>query len=219
MFGDILPSALGIAVSPVPVIATILMLLSPRPKAKSVAFSVGWVVGILLAVTMCALFAGLLPDRGAESGGVVAGILRLTLGVLMAVLAIRIFRRRPKAGEEPKLPKWMTAIDEIRPVVALGLAAALVLANPKNLLLAASAGIALGGIGRGDATIVAYVVFVLIASSTVLIPVVGYACASARLAVPLDRLRDWLTHHNSIIMSLLLAFLAFSNVGAGIDAL
>ncbi|HET6673526.1 MAG TPA: GAP family protein, partial [Agromyces sp.] len=50
VIGDILPLALGIAISPIPIIAAILMLLSPKAKGTSVGFMLGWVLGIVIAV-------------------------------------------------------------------------------------------------------------------------------------------------------------------------
>ena len=41
-----LPLAVGVAISPVPIIAVILMLISARAKANGSAFVGGWVVGI-----------------------------------------------------------------------------------------------------------------------------------------------------------------------------
>ena len=46
----VLPLALGIALSPIPIIATILLLLSPRARASSVGFAAGWILGILTAI-------------------------------------------------------------------------------------------------------------------------------------------------------------------------
>jgi hypothetical protein len=37
VIGEILPLAIGVAVSPIPIIAAILMLLSPKAKSMSVA--------------------------------------------------------------------------------------------------------------------------------------------------------------------------------------
>ena len=67
----------------------------------------------------------------------------------------------------------------------------------------------------GDATVV-IVVFVLIAGCTVLIPVIGYLLASARIAVPLDRLREWLVDNNATIMALVLLVIGVSVIGKGI---
>ena len=61
---------------------------------------------------------------------------KIVLGVLLLLVAARQFRSRPRGGEEPHMPKWMTTIDSITPIAAFGLAAALSGANPKNLLLA-----------------------------------------------------------------------------------
>ena len=52
VIGDILPLAIGVAISPIPIIAAILMLLSPKAKGTSVGFLLGWVVGIVVAVTL-----------------------------------------------------------------------------------------------------------------------------------------------------------------------
>src|SRR4029453_18692301 len=49
VIGEILPLAVGIAISPIPIIAAILMLLSPKAKATSVGFLLGWLAGILPA--------------------------------------------------------------------------------------------------------------------------------------------------------------------------
>ena len=51
VIGEFLPLALGVAISPVPVIAVILMLFSERAKQNSLAFLAGWVVGIVAAMT------------------------------------------------------------------------------------------------------------------------------------------------------------------------
>ncbi len=51
VIGEILPLALGIAISPIPIIAAILMLLSPKARVTSIGFLLGWVVGITVRGT------------------------------------------------------------------------------------------------------------------------------------------------------------------------
>src|SRR5215204_1252750 len=60
--GEILPLAIGVAISPIPIIAAILMLLSPRAKSMSVAFLIGWIVGIVVAVAVFTLLSSVLPQ-------------------------------------------------------------------------------------------------------------------------------------------------------------
>jgi len=42
--GSVLPLALGVALSPIPIVAVVLMLTPPRGKINGPAFVVGWLV-------------------------------------------------------------------------------------------------------------------------------------------------------------------------------
>lgn len=217
--GEILPFALGIAISPIPVIAAILMLLSPKARVTSVGFLLGWLTGIVVAVTVFVLLSSVLPETGDDGSQPVKAVIQLVLGALLLLLAVRQWRGRPKAGEEPALPKWMRAIDRITFATAFGLGFLLSAINPKNLLMAAAAGVAIGSaaLGTGD-VIVVIAVFTVIAASTVLVPVVAYLIASARLRAPLDALRTWLARENAVIMAVLLLVIGVSLIGKGIAA-
>jgi threonine/homoserine/homoserine lactone efflux protein len=217
--GEILPYALGIAISPIPVIAAILMLLSPKARVTSVGFLLGWLTGIVLAVTVFALLSSVLPDTGDDGSQPVKAVIQLVLGALLLLLAVRQWRGRPKAGEEPALPKWMQAIDRIGFPTAFGLGFLLSAINPKNLLMAAAAGVAVGSAALATGEVVVVIaVFTVIAASTVLVPVVAYLIASARLRGPLDALRTWLAKENAVIMAVLLLVIGVSLIGKGIAA-
>ena len=215
VIGEILPLAVGIAISPIPIIAAILMLLSPRAKGTSVGFMIGWLAGIVIAIVLSSLLSSVIPP---ETGGKspVAGVIKIILGVLLLVLAIKQWRTRPAKGNQASLPKWMSAIDSMSAVKALWLGFLLAAANPKNLLLAIAAGVIVGSAGLTvGQTAVAITIFVLLAVSTVLVPVFGYLVASARLAGPLDKLRQWLIDNNAVIMAVLLLVLGVALIGKG----
>lgn len=216
--GSILPLALGVAISPVPIIAVILLLLSPRARSASVGFLLGWVAGIVVAVIVFTLLAAILPE---PSGGSkpVKGAIQIVLGALLLLLAVVQWRRRPRAGEEPRLPKWMQAIDRVAFPTALGLGLLLSALNPKNLLMIAGAGVSIGAAHLSvGAIVVVMAIFTLIASSTVLVPVVGYLAAADRLRKPLDALRVWLGRENTVIMAILLLVIGVDLIGKGIGA-
>src|ERR1700712_1069171 len=141
--GSILPFAFGIAISPIPIIAAILMLLSPKARGTSVGFLIGWVLGITVAIVVFPLVSALLPAGGDDSSNPTAGVIKIVLGVVLLLLAARHWRSRPKGDAEPVLPKWMSAIDSMTPVKGLGLGFLLAAVNPKNLLMAIAAGVAL----------------------------------------------------------------------------
>lgn len=219
VIGDILPLALGVAISPIPIIAAILMLLSPKAKGTSVGFLVGWVLGIVVAVTVFSLLSSIIPEQDPDASKPIAGWIKIILGVLLLVLAGRQWRSRPKAGEEPALPKWMAAIDEMNAGRGILLGFVLAAVNPKNLLLGAAAGVSIGtgGLTVGEATIV-IAVFTLIAASSVAIPVISYLVASARMAGPLEALRGWLVHNNATVMAVLLLVIGVVVIGKGIGS-
>ena len=217
VIGEILPLAVGIAISPIPIIAAILMLLSPKAKATSVGFLVGWLAGILVAVVLFTLLSSVLPRQDSSGSSPVSGVIKIILGALLLFLAAKQWRARPAEGEQAAMPKWMSAIDSMTAIKGLGLGFLLSAVNPKNLLLGISAGVIIGdgNLSLGDAVLV-IVVFVLIAGCTVLIPVVGYLIASTRMAGPLDRLREWLVDNNATIMAVLLLVIGVSVIGKGI---
>jgi threonine/homoserine/homoserine lactone efflux protein len=217
VIGEILPLAVGIAISPVPIIAAILMLLSPKAKGASVGFLLGWITGIVVAIVVFTLLSSVLPAQDESGSSPVRGVIKIILGALLLFLALRQWRGRPAEGEQATMPKWMSAIDSMTAGKALGLGFLLSAVNPKNLLMAISAGLIIGGAGLAvGQTVVVIVMFVLLAASTVLIPVVAYLIASERLAGPLDRLRAWLVNNNATIMAVLLLVIGVAVIGKGI---
>jgi threonine/homoserine/homoserine lactone efflux protein len=219
VIGEFLPLALGIAISPIPIIAAILMLLSPKARVTSVGFLLGWVIGIIVATTVFTLLSTVLPQNDPDESKPVQGVIQLILGALLLLIAVSQWRKRPRAGQEPALPKWMQAIDKITFPVALGLGFLLSALNPKNLIMGAGAGVDIGGAGLDAGAIVAVIaVFTVIAASTVLVPVVGYLVASEKLHGPLDALRIWLGRENATIMAILLLVIGISMIGKGIGS-
>lgn len=220
VIGEILPLALGIAISPIPIIAAILMLLSPKAKAVSVGFLVGWVVGIIAAVAVFTLLSGLIPEEDPAASKPIAGTIKILLGAGLLVLAVRQWRSRPKPGEKTTLPKWMAAIDTVTPGRATFLGFLLAAANPKNLLMAIAAGLVIGAGGlTGGEESLAIAIFVFIAASTVATPVIAYLIASKRMTAPLESLRDWLVQNNPTVMTVLLLVLGLVVIGNGIGSL
>jgi threonine/homoserine/homoserine lactone efflux protein len=216
VIGEILPLAVGIAISPIPIIAVILMLLSPHAKGTSLGFMIGWIAGIVVAIVVFTLLSSVIPQQ-TGGGSPVAGVIKIILGLLLLFMALRQWRGRPAKGEEAAMPKWMSAIDSMTAGKGLGLGFLLSAVNPKNLLMAFSAGVIVGGasLAFGQAVIV-IIIFVLLAGCTVIIPVIGYLIASARLAGPLDRLREWLVDNNAVIMAVVLLVIGVAVIGKGI---
>lgn len=217
VLGQLLPLAVGVAISPIPIIAVILMLMSPKAASTSVGFAVGWLAGIVVATTVFTLVSSVLPESGSDGPRPVAGSIKVVAGLMLVFLAVRQWRGRPAPGETAKLPTWMSAVDKITTGKAAGLGFLLSAVNPKNLLMAISSGLIIGGaaLGVGSAA-VAIIVFTVIAGCTVLVPVIGYLFARNAMATPLQSLRDWLLDNNATIMAVLLLLIGAVVIGKGI---
>jgi hypothetical protein len=208
---EVLPFAIGIAISPVPIIAVILMLFSPRARVNGPMFLLGWVLGLSVVSAVVYVVTDSANAATDSTASDTVSWVKIGLGVLLLAVARRNWAKRPKAGETPELPKWMAMVDTITPIKALGLAVLLSVVNPKNLALAIGAAAGLGqlGISTEDA-VVAIVVFVALASVSIAIPVLYDLFGGANANAKLDEMKVWLSTHNNAVMAVL--FLVFGVV-------
>ena len=216
--GGSLPLAVGIALSPIPIIAVVLMLTSRKARVNGPVFVLGWLIGLGVVGAIVLALAG---QGGASTSGSPAtwvSWVKVALGILLLLVAVRQFRSRPHEGDEPQMPKWMTTIDKTSPLAALGLAAALSGANPKNLLLAVGGAAAIAQTGiSGSQQAIAYAVFAAVATLGVGIPVVIYFAMGARSGKLLAGLKNWMSQHNAVIMTVLCVIIAAKLIGDGIS--
>lgn len=123
--GQMLASAVGIAISPVPLITVVLMLATPRGRVNGTAFAASWVLCLGVVVTAVVL-AGAGADASGDEGPATWTLwLKLVLGVLFLLLGVKQWKDRPREGHEAEQPGWMKAIDQFTPGKAAGLAALL----------------------------------------------------------------------------------------------
>ena len=219
IIGDILASALGIALSPIPLLAAITLVLSPRGNAAALGFLGGWLLGIIVPVLVITTLTGLLPESTGDASRPVGGTILLLLGALLLYLAVGEWRLRPLPGRAPVLPRWMAALDSMSVSHGLALGFGLAALAPKNLALAVGAGLTVGGANfQLREVMLVLLIFVLIAASSMLVVVVGGMAAVESWRRSLVELRDWLGRNSATVLAVLYLVLGVSLVGAGISA-
>jgi len=212
---DVLPFAVGIAVSPFPIIPVILLLFTRRALATSSSFLAGWVIGIVTATTVFVLLAEVLEDR--DYTPTWASWARIVLGIALVVLGVLEWLNR-RAKDEP--PAWMQSIEAATPRRALRLGFLLSAANPKILLLAAAAGLAIGAETASPVAVVGSVVlFTVVAASTVAVPVLLYSILGDRILPPLGTAKNWMQENNAAVMAVFLAVIGLLLLAKGISDL
>ena len=217
--GDLLPLAIAVALSPIAIIAIVLMLATPRGKVNGAAFTLGWLAGLTVVVTI--VLVGESGSATEDSGepATWTSVVQLVLGVLFLLLAVRQWQTRPRAGEQREQPKWMRTIDRFTPGKAFGLAVLLATVG-KNTPLAIGAAIAIAqaGLSAGE-EVVAAAVFLALASLTIFGPLVLYVLGGAGAKAFLDEIKDWMAAHNAAIMIVLFLVLGLKFAGDGIAGL
>jgi threonine/homoserine/homoserine lactone efflux protein len=218
--GQVFAFGVGVALSPIPIIAVVLMLATPKGRVNGPAFLAGWVLGLAVVGTIVLLAAS--GAEASENGGPAEGlsIVKLGLGAALLVVAARQWRGRPRGGDDPELPKWMQTIDTFTPPRAAGIAVALSAVNPKNLLLTVGAGAAIAqtGASTGDQA-VALAVFVLLGTLGPGIPVAIYFLMHDRATAILEGLRGWMARENATIMAVLCLIIGAKLIGDAISGL
>jgi hypothetical protein len=218
--GGSLPLAVGVALSPIPIIVVVLMLTTQRARVNGPMFIAGWLAGLAVVGAIALSVAG--PADASSSGAPATWVswLKVALGAALLLVAALQFRNRPRNGDRVELPKWVGRVDEIKPLPAAGLAAVLAGLNPKNLLLvaAAAATIAQTGISGGEQAI-AYLVFALVGTLGVGTPVVIYFAMGARSEKLLTGLKDWMAQHNGVISAVICLIIGVKLIGDAISGL
>ncbi len=216
VLGTLLPLAITVTISPIPIIAEILLLFTKRPVPAASAYLVGFVIGVALVLGILVIVANAIDlSKSGPSKG--AGTLQLGLGVLLLVAAVRRFRRRPKDGEVAPSPKWMDGLASFTPGKSLGIGAAVGAANPKNIAVAVAgaAAISSAGLSAGQ-SIVSIVVYVVIAAAGVAAPLVVMVSLGDRAQGVLKNWRAWLALNNATVMAVLLLVFGVVLVGKGV---
>jgi hypothetical protein len=217
---EVLTFAIAVAISPIPIVAVILMLFSARARVNGPAFLFGWVLALAAVSTVVYVLShdGNVATSSTAADSVSWG--KIVLGVVFLLLARRNWRNRPAPGAEPPMPKWMARVDSLSPLQAAGLGVVLAAVNPKNLILTigSATGLAQLGLSTSDA-IVATAVFVLVGSLTIAGPVLYALVGGEKARASLDSAKAWLGEHNAAVMAALFLVFGVDLIAKGLPPL
>ena len=215
--GGLLPIAVAVAVSSVPITVTILILLSPNRNRAALPFLVGWVIGVAAVIIFSTLFASALPAplRGPDRP---TAILLMMVGAALIVLGIFNLRRSARS-ESTGLPRWLASVDSFGALVSFAVAVLLDF-RPKGLLLGIAAGLALHAtsVRAGEAAVL-IALYTVIATSTVVVPIVASFVAPRRVEPKLVAARDWMTHNGRLLTALMMFMIGVVILGYGFTQL
>jgi hypothetical protein len=216
--GALLPIAVAVALSSVPLTVTILILLSPNRGRAALPFLVGWVIGVAAVIILSAAGAAALAKPLRRGPDMAVVVLEIVIGAALMVLAAIYLRRRSPAGGTG-LPRWLAAVDSFGPVVCFSIAVILSL-RPKGLLLGVAGGLALSAASlNADDAVLLIIIYTAIATSTVVVPIIASLIAPQRMEPRLISARDWLIVNGRIVTSIMMFMIGVVILGYGLTQL
>ncbi len=202
VIGALLPLMLAVAVSSVPVMVAVTILLAPRSRTPALLFLIGLLVGMFAVTVLLAFTAQSIPDSAVRRNQDVVGGVEILLGVALIVDAVVQFFRSRRSPARTELPKLLRSVGSIRTVPALGLGLLLNL-RPKAVLLATSAAVILGTSRLSPTeTVAVLLVYVAVGGSTVIAPVVLTLANPNRMRRPLKATSEWLVRNSRVVTTI-----------------
>jgi hypothetical protein len=212
---QLLPVALAAAVSMIPIMATILILVSDKRDQSALPYATGWVLGAAAFVTLATVAAGFLPDGRPRNRDTAVGVVEVVIGAALVLLGVlTLARRRSESAQQ--IPGWMSRVDSLDSLTAFGLGLALNV-RPKAFLLAVAAGLILHTASlEPNAAVVGVAFFTIVATSTVVVPVVLTLLSPKRMQPRLQSARAWMARNGPVLTALAMLVVGFLILVVGI---
>jgi threonine/homoserine/homoserine lactone efflux protein len=206
---NLLLIGLAITLIPFPLTAFVLVLGAQKGTWKGLAFILGWLACLVAVIAAVILATGNNPPKPQTVPSDAALAVKLAVGVVLILLAVREQRQR---GRPRRPPAWMDRLDRLSLWAAAGLAAFL---QPWTLVAAGAATVLEAKIST-PGSFLALIIFCLLATSSYLYLELYTVLRPARAGALLDQLRTWLDSHQDQVIIVICLLIGFWLVGNSI---
>lgn len=231
---DLIPLGLGIVMSPLAIMALVAVLLSQRARTNGVLFLLGWIVGIALVLALSFVILDALEIHERRVPPLWVPTLRLVVGVWLLLVSIRIYRRgnirkyqmatatspREVATATPQLPGWLQAVDTFTPARSFLLGLGIFAVNPVDASCAflAALDVRLADVSQA-AAFWSLVILALVGTMPIAVPVAWRLAAGESAQEPLDRMRQWIAGHTSVLNAAVVLVIAVLQIDKAVRAI
>ncbi|MFN8593122.1 MAG: GAP family protein [Thermomicrobiales bacterium] len=212
-----IPLGLGIALNPLAIVVSILILRATDSRRNGIAFAIGWVLGLALLVVLSTLIVqDQVVTRHRTPPTFIPWVWTALGGFMLLAAALALWRGRQQ-GERAGPPRWLRAIDggQAWHKMAIGLFLATFSLRNLALLAAAASVIGQAGLVKVEMAIVA-AAFVAISSAGILIPLFVRLFGGESADAILQQWGDWLTTHMATLTAAVLAVLGLYLLSKGL---
>jgi len=188
---------LAVTLDPLPLTAFLIVLPSRRGVVKGAAFTFGWLVSLAIVVTITVVATGNNPPKPATAPSLAALAVKIVLGVILVMIALRHIRARSQPKPPKKPPKWQEHVDNMSPWFALALAPTL---QPWVLIGAGAAVVVEAKLSSWE-SFLALFLYCVLASASYLFLELYTVFRPARSQALMGSFRTWIdTHTDQVII-------------------
>ena len=213
--GLFLPLSFGIALSPIPILALVIILMTTKANKNAPAFLLGWILGISLVGILVFLTPGKQTANGAPT--FIAGLIRIILGTALLVLAIWKWQQRQNSDRPVEVPKLITRLESVGIFQSAMTGFIFSAIYPKNLVLVIAGAVVIDRVvPLFTMQLIALLVFTALASLSIASPIIAYFLETQKVKVMLVQWKSWLVDNNATILIILLLIFGMLLLGRGI---
>jgi len=188
---------LAITLDPLPLTAFIVVLPSKRGVRKGAAFVFGWLVSLAIVVTVTVVATGNNPPKPSTAPSLAALAVKIVIGAVLVVIAVRHIRARSRPKPPKKPPKWQEHVDSMSPWFAMALAPTL---QPWALIAAGAATVVEAKLSSWE-SFLALFLYCVLASASYLFLEIYTVFRPAQSQALMGRFRTWVdTHTDQVII-------------------
>jgi threonine/homoserine/homoserine lactone efflux protein len=182
---------LAVTLDPLPLTAFLVVLSSKRGTRKGAAFVFGWLVSLGIVVAITVLATGNNPPKPKTVPSLAALAVKIALGAVLVMIAIRRIRARGRPKPPKKPPKWQEHVDNMSPWFAMGLAPTL---QPWVLIGAGAATVVQAKLSNWE-SFLALFLYCILASASYLAMEIYAVFRPDQSQAFLTRTRAWIDAH------------------------
>ena len=187
---------LAVTLDPLPLTAFFVVLPSKRGVRKGAAFVFGWLVSLAVVVTITVLATGNSPPKPSTAPSLAALAVKIALGAVLVVIAVRHIRARGRPKPPKKPPKWQEHVDSMSPWFAMALAPTL---QPWALIAAGAATVVEAKLSSWESFLALFLYCVLASSSYLAMEIYAVIRPDQSQAL-LARTRTWIDVHTDQVI-------------------
>jgi threonine/homoserine/homoserine lactone efflux protein len=210
---DLTIIGLAITLDPLPLTAFIIILASERGSRKGAAFVAGWIISLAIVVAVTVAATGNSPPKSNTAPSLAALALRILIGVVLLVIALRQYRRMGRPKKPKKQPKWQAGVDSMSPLYAMALAP---LTQPWGMIAAGAATVVEAKLSSA-ADYLSLLYFCLLATASYLAMEIYATIRPEQTQDFLARLRAWIDSHTDQLIILVSLVLGLWLIGKSVD--